>query len=162
MRMHAMAMLLILTAAAAAQTAQVYKWVDKHGNVTYSEHPPPDVDAQPVTVETEPPAERRQQAEDVRLRVLEAGREVDRRMAQKRQRREALQIDVHHAEGALADAKRRLEDGIEPLPGERVGTATGHSKLRDEYFARIEKLKEAVKTAERQLQDARDALAKSY
>jgi hypothetical protein len=162
MRTYATAMLLVLAAAAAAQTAQIYKSVDKEGNVTYSEEPPPGVEAQPITVDTHPTPQRRQEAEDVRSRMLQEGQEVDRRLAQERQRRETLQIELERAQQALADARRELDTGLEPLPGERIGTVSGKSRLREEYFARIEKLKDAVKAAERQVQDAQDALAKTY
>jgi len=162
MKMQATVMLLVLAAAADVQTAQVYKSVDKEGNVTYSEEPPPGVEAQPVAIETHPTQERRQEAEDVRLRMLQEGQEVDRQLAQQRQRREALHIELERAEQALVEARRRLDDGMEPLPGERVGTVSGKSRLREEYFARVERLKDAVKAAERQVQEAQDALAKSY
>lgn len=43
----AVAMLLLLVPVA---QAEVYKVVDEHGNVTYTDQPPPDSDAQPMTL----------------------------------------------------------------------------------------------------------------
>jgi len=40
---------LLLTVAAVAAHAEVYRWVDAQGKVQYSDQPPPDVNAQKVT-----------------------------------------------------------------------------------------------------------------
>src|SRR5690242_14623397 len=45
--------------------------------------------------------------------------------------------DVARAQQAVQDAKKALEAGREPLPGERQGTASGFSRLTDAYFERI-------------------------
>jgi hypothetical protein len=37
---------------------------------------------------------------------------------------------------ALKDAQERRERGREPLPGERLGTVAGKSRLTQKYFAR--------------------------
>lgn len=56
--------------------------------------------------------------------------------------------EINTAEAALAAAKRRLELGREPLPGERLGLAGGGSRLTDEYHARIAGLEKEVAAAE--------------
>src|SRR5262249_26558870 len=45
--------------------------------------------------------------------------------------------------------------GQEPLPGERLGTAGGASRLTDEYWQRQKGLDEAVEKARRELEGAR-------
>ena len=57
-------------------------------------------------------------------------------------------------ERELATAKRRLELGREPLPGERRGLAGGGSRLTEEYEARIAGLEREVAMTEAKLKDA--------
>lgn len=69
--------------------------------------------------------------------------------------------NVIRAEILLDDARKRMEAGAEPLPGERVGTATGGSRLNDDYHARQKRLAEEVAVAENVLKKSivdRDAL----
>jgi len=69
--------------------------------------------------------------------------------------------DVIRAEMLLDDARKRMQAGAEPLPGERVGTAGGGSRLSDDYHARQKRLAEEVAVAENVLKNAvaeRDAL----
>lgn len=71
------------------------------------------------------------------------------------------QADVIRAEMLLEDARKRMEAGAEPLPGERIGTATGGSRLSDDYHARQKRLAEEVAVAENVLKKSiaeRDAL----
>ena len=71
------------------------------------------------------------------------------------------QADVIRAEMLLDDARKRMEAGAEPLPGERVGTASGGSRLSDDYHARQKRLAEEVAVAENVLKKSiaeRDAL----
>lgn len=63
--------------------------------------------------------------------------------------------DIAAAETAVQVAKRRLELGREPLPGERLGLAGGGSRLSPEYEARIAGL-------EREVADAEARLTKAY
>ena len=75
-----------------------------------------------------------------------------------------VEADVIRAEMLLEDARKRREVGAEPLPGERVGTATGGSRLSDDYHARQKRLAEEVAVAENVLKKSlaeRDALRSS-
>ena len=51
-----------------------------------------------------------------------------------------------------AEAARKL--GVEPLPGERLGTAGGGSRLSDEYRERQKRLEDDVERARRRLDEA--------
>jgi hypothetical protein len=64
--------------------------------------------------------------------------------------------NVIRAEMLLEDAKRKQEDGVEPLPGERTGNVDGKTRLNESYWARQRALEKAVSYAERNLQRARD------
>ena len=65
--------------------------------------------------------------------------------------------NVSTAERELAVAKRRLELGREPLPGERRGLAGGGSRLTEDYEARIAALERDVAAAEERLKKAYEA-----
>lgn len=62
--------------------------------------------------------------------------------------------NIETLERDLAIAKRNLELGREPLPGERRGLAGGGSRLTPEYEARIEALERQVAMTEAKLKDA--------
>ncbi len=58
------------------------------------------------------------------------------------------------AEMLLEDAKKRQAQGVEPLPGERTGTASGGSRLNEDYEARQKLLAKDVTQAEAALNKA--------
>ena len=62
--------------------------------------------------------------------------------------------NIETLERDLAIAKRNLELGREPLPGERRGLAGGGSRLTPEYEARIAALERQVAMTEAKLKDA--------
>jgi hypothetical protein len=55
----------------------------------------------------------------------------------------------------LKNAEAARAAGKEPLPGERVGTAGGASRLSEAYFDRQRKLEADVEKARRELDKAR-------
>ncbi|MGH6611877.1 MAG: hypothetical protein ACRECQ_16665 [Burkholderiaceae bacterium] len=65
--------------------------------------------------------------------------------------------DVSTSERELAVARRKLELGREPLPGERRGLAGGGSRLTPEYESRIASMEREVAAAEAKLKQAYDA-----
>ena len=69
--------------------------------------------------------------------------------------REAAAANLKAAQAALRQAEAARAAGTEPLPGERVGTAGGASRLNDAYYARQKKLDEAVQNAQRNLDQLR-------
>ena len=64
--------------------------------------------------------------------------------------------NVATLERELAVAKRKLELGREPLPGERRGLAGGGSRLTPEYEARIAAMEREVAATEAKLKNAYD------
>ncbi len=62
--------------------------------------------------------------------------------------------NVEALERDLAAAKRKLELGREPLPGERRGLAGGGSRLTPEYEARIAAMEREVAATEGKLKNA--------
>ena len=70
---------------------------------------------------------------------------------------DAANAEVTAAERDLAVARRKLELGREPLPGERLGTAKGGSRLSPEYEGRIGGLEREVAAAEDRVKRAYEA-----
>jgi hypothetical protein len=80
--------------------------------------------------------------------------------AQKKTLDEA-EAEVARAQLLLDEAKKEQQEGAEPLPGERTGTAAGGSRLNESYDARQKLLEKSVGNAEAGLKKAvadRDAL----
>lgn len=73
-----------------------------------------------------------------------------------REQREAREEQIQQAEKALRDAEAAQAAGKEPLPGERLGTAGGGSRLTEEYWERQKTLEAAVAEARKQLDELRD------
>lgn len=70
---------------------------------------------------------------------------------------DAALAEISDAERSLAAARRQLEEGREPLPGERIGTARGGSRLTPEYESRIAGLERNVAAAEERVKRAYEA-----
>jgi hypothetical protein len=62
--------------------------------------------------------------------------------------------DAAAAREALKAAEAARVAGQEPLPGERIGTAGGASRLTEDYFERQKKLEADVQAAKRRLEEA--------
>lgn len=131
----------------------VYKLTDQDGKRVYSDHvipgmrvvgkliPPPQPDPELAAAARAAQAERAEHAADYakeRVRALDAA-----------------DADIKQAEQRLAAAKRALEAGAEPLPGERLGTERGtFTRLSDAYWVRISQLQRQVSKATRDLERA--------
>jgi hypothetical protein len=131
----------------------VYKLADKDGKSVYSDHvipgmrmisklaPPPQPDPGLVAAAQAAQAERSQHADAYageRVRALDAA-----------------DANIRQAEEKLVTARRALESGTEPLPGERLGTVRGiFTRLSDAYWRRISELHSEVSKATRELEQA--------
>jgi hypothetical protein len=139
----------MLAAALALQAgAQVlYKSTLPDGRVVYGDKPDPAaVKSELIKPDTKkigvvPPTSR----ETATLNELERARI----------KREGGDSRTRTAEEALQKAEAAREAGKEPLPGERLGTAGGASRLTDDYWKRQKKLEEAVEAARRNAEQAR-------
>ncbi len=139
----------------AAQAQQLYKYVDKDGNVTYSDRAPKGSEkADPVEYDKKAnvvPGKPAPPKTGVKTGV---GAKLEDRRSQVRDK---LRAEVEAAEKALASAKQNLEDGREPKQSEVqvVVRKDGNSIIRKpEYDERIAVLEENVKKAEQKLADA--------
>jgi hypothetical protein len=62
--------------------------------------------------------------------------------------------DMLAAHTALQNAQSARELGVEPQPGERLGTAGGGSRLSEEYWERQKRLEDDVERARKRLDEA--------
>jgi len=135
----------LLALPAAAQT--LYKSTMPDGRVIYGDKPAPDA---AKVEETRPDISKGgiggvTPREAAALKQLEKGR----------QQREVTDDRVSNAEKAVRSAEAARDAGKEPLPGERIGTAGGASRLTDAYMQRQKSLEENVEKARRSLDQAR-------
>jgi hypothetical protein len=142
-----------LLAWTSAPAQVVYKHADKDGSSVYSDRvipgmkvigklaPVPQPDPELAAAARAAQAERAQHAEAYAKERL---RELDQADAAIRQ-----------AEQNLAAAKRALQAGTEPLPGERLGTVRkGFTRLSDTYWERMSGLEQEVAKATKELEHA--------
>lgn len=161
MRTRTLTTVAVLAMAAAcavpsAQAQTVYKSTLPDGHVVYGHKPAKGAakvqklePALPV-VEVEPEA-----AAALREREQAQVSEIDKRLAARRSTREKADAEVVTAQEALGAAEKALAAGREPLPGERIATADGGSRLSQDHFDRIKTLEDDVKAARERLDRAR-------
>ena len=135
----------LLLQPAVAQT--LYKSTLPDGRIVYGDKPAPDA----VKVEETRPDVSKGGIGGVTSREQDALKEMEKARLQ----REAGGDKVQAAEQALRNAEAARAAGKEPLPGERIGTAGGASRLNEAYDDRQRKLEEAVEKARRELEQAR-------
>jgi hypothetical protein len=79
----------------------------------------------------------------------ELSKKLDQRI--EKQKRSARKIAL--AKQEVKKRKEELERGKVPLPGERVGTVSGYSRLRPSYHQRVKRLEKQLKIAEAKLRE---------
>ena len=152
MRASRLLLLALLVAAAGAASAQkIGRYVFPDGRVVYSDQPVPGAKlvnevAPPPPPSAPPPAPSREG------KAARSGGD-DPGAARLRTLNEA-DAEVRAATEALERARAQLQSGIEPLPGERTGTAGGTSRLNEAYEERQAANQKAVADAEERLQRA--------
>jgi len=127
----------------AAQT--VYRSTMPDGSVIFADQPVQGA----AKVETSRP-----NTSDSGVQVIAPGAEDELQQMQSEREAGQAQVDERgQAEKALRQAEDALASGKEPLPGERIGTAGGSSRLNDAYWARQNRLQQNVDSARRRLDD---------
>ena len=151
----ALGAVLLLAGAQAAQAETIYKYKGPDGVIVYSTTKPKNTPVlaemdsaalanDPHTLFPAQAATGQPNAADAHLqRIAEADANVTR-----------AQQNLKNAQDALANSR-------EPLPGERIGTASGFSRLDDAYNRRIAALEQAVTLAQQQLDAAYRARSNS-
>jgi hypothetical protein len=133
--------------ALAASAQPVYKSTMPDGRVLYGPEPAPG--ASKVDTITPPPARTGVDVLTPAEKAVSGQRSSDRARSQAQ-----AESEIAAARGALKAAEAARDGGKEPLPGERIGTAGGASRLTDDYFARQKQLEDDVIKARRRLEEA--------
>jgi hypothetical protein len=141
-------LLLALAAACAADAQKIGRYVFPDGRVVYSDQPVPGAK---LANEVAPPPPPSVPAREGRAPAPVPGTDP---AAARIQRRTQAEAELRAATEALERARAQFEAGIEPLPGERTGTAKGGSRLNEAYEARQAANQKAVADAEARLQRA--------
>jgi len=155
--LHLMLVAVFSLAGASVLAQTVYKSTMRDGKVVYGESPAPGA----VKVETMKPPPR-----NAGVRPLTSDEAARlQTQTQEAQEKKAAAVgtgsqDYGEAQKALRDAESALEAGREPLPGERIGTAGGKSRLNEDYFARQRQLEQAVEEARARLEALKQAGAR--
>ena len=140
---------LLLAALFAGEVAAqaVYKSTLPDGRVIYGDRPDPAA----AKVEESTPDTSSRGLGGVTPSEVEALRALEKA----RLGREDEDAKLQALQKTLLDAEAAQASGKEPLPGERIGTAGGASRLNDAYWQRQRDLDDAVEKARRDLDAAR-------
>ena len=147
MRSRIAVLLAVSFAASGAFAQTVYKSTMPDGRVIYGEKPVPD--AKRVDTVTPPPRK-----SGIATVTPQEKTRVEQQ-AKQRAAGERSQDDLEDARRQLQQAEAAREAGKEPLPGERLGTAGGASRLTDAYHARQARLEQAVQAARKRMDQVR-------
>jgi hypothetical protein len=139
--MKALAMALLLVGFAAGAATPLYKSTMPDGKVVYSEKPVPG--AKRVDTVEPPPAK----TGTTTVTPQEKARATQPASGPAAQQSSPLA----DARNQLKNAQAAQEAGKEPLPGERMGTAGGASRLTDAYHARQKSLELSVEAARKRV-----------
>jgi hypothetical protein len=151
MRKHLWKLFLIpLLLPVSLQAEDVYRTVDDSGQVTFTDSPADDASEKEKL--SLPPAQQPEAQKSRAQKIINMMRESDRnRKEKKRLRRE----EIEQAEQALHAAEERLESAKQIDASDRQSLVGGRSKIRPEYFERLEKAEAEVEEARKRLQKAR-------
>ena len=137
------ALILALVWAGSGWAQTIFKSTMPDGRVVYGAAPAPGA----KKVEKIKP-----NTEDTGVITIRQGEENALQKGQaKREQAEPHEIAIREAEKALRDAEAAQAAGKEPLPGERMGTAGGASRLTEAYEERQNSLEAAVAAAHKRL-----------
>jgi len=140
---------LLLAALFAGELAAqpVYKSTLPDGRVIYGDRPDPAA----AKVEESTPDTSNRGIGGVTPREAQALEELESARAG----REGESAKLRALQKAVTDAEAAQAAGKEPLPGERLGTSGGASRLNESYWERQRSLDDAVEKARRDLEAAR-------
>ena len=144
-RLCTAAAILLLIGDTAIAAQPVYKSTMPDGKVIYGEKPVPGA-KQVDTIEPPPP----------KTGITAVTPEEKARAGQAKSKAAGAamqQPGLDDARRQLQQAEAARDNGKEPLPGERLGTAKGGSRLTDAYFDRQKNLETAVETARKRVSD---------
>jgi hypothetical protein len=141
---------LLCAAVGVAYAQKIGRYVFPDGRVVYSDTPVPGARLANELAPPPPPSA----APPAPSREAKGARPGGDPGAARIQRLDEADAEVRAATEALERARAQLQSGIEPLPGERSGTAGGGSRLNEAYDQRQMANQKVVADAEERLQRA--------
>ncbi len=143
---------LALTVDVSAET-KIYKYVDENGVVSFTSKPPSEVtETEPVDIPEGNIIHKRKLTKKTRKfqnKDRNLSEKLDKRIDEFKKRAD----EIATARAEVKTRKENLEKGKVPSPGERVGTVTGHSRLRPSYHNRVKRLEAELAAAEKKLSE---------
>lgn len=151
-----MLLLMLLAAFSGQLGAQtVYKSVDAEGNTTFSDAPGAEGASTPVTIDAPPPsAESVAESQERAEKMIDAA-SIESTAGTGSGADKAARIKA--AEDSLKAARSQLEEAKVVGPGDRKGTASGGSRLTQEYLSRVQEAEVQVQDAEKHLKDVKSS-----
>ena len=145
--------------------ADIYRVVDENGNVTFTDQPPENSEAENIQQRIDEAVERNtapsletQRANDPNWvkevrdeRQKKAEEEKNARAKAYAEEREKWEKAMEQAKRELEQAKQARKDGKEIKEGDYVGNASGGARPSEEYLQRQEKLEQDVISAKNAL-----------
>jgi hypothetical protein len=144
-----LAALWLAGSAGAQQEPPIYKYRLPDGSTLYSDEPSSRGSLQEMI--TPPPAAASAPQADEPTR---AQAQAEREAAERASTLDAAKQNLNTAQDELANAEAALHDGLEPLPGERLGNTNGSTRLAPAYWQRVALLRAAVEQARTRVADA--------
>jgi hypothetical protein len=137
--------LLLACAAGGAAAQAVYKSTMKDGKIVYGEKPAPNaVKVEQMGVTTRPMSSGESPSSaptESQQRMLQDGQNRQQNIQQ-------AQAELQNAQQELQAAQQAMQSGVEPLEGERVGTAGGGGRFTDAYQQRQRQLADNLQRAQ--------------
>jgi hypothetical protein len=142
-----LSVLLAFAVLATAVHAQVFRSIMPDGKIVYGSKPEPGA-KESKQVDLPPP--------NIAMPPAAAPARKPAATGDTSPAKEPAAPDVNAARQKLEAAQKALEDGRELREGDRTGVASkGMSQLNEEYYKRVNKLEEAVATAQKEYDTAR-------
>jgi len=161
----ALLLMLLSWVAEPAFAQQIYKYLMPDGSVLYTDSRS-GFDDQYVKGKLEEAILEPAPAPEQVSAAMRARSEARARNADEAAKAAAHGVDTAYAmvvaaKGQLQQAEQTLQAGLTPLPGERLGIVSGHTRLSPAYWQRIDKLRLAVEDAQDRLERATNAWIKA-
>jgi hypothetical protein len=142
--MRPSSIVLLAAAVAAPALADIYKYERADGTVVYSDGPVKGARlVERFAIAQAPAAPPAPARPAPRPEVLQADPQSPLDVAD---------AEVRAAQKAVEDARARVQQGAEPLAGERAGIGAGKSRRTEDYFGRQKALQEELADANRRLE----------
>lgn len=148
----ALALSMFVAGGAPAGAWEVYKYRQPDGSVVYTHEPASTGKLEEVIGAPAPDSAQIEEA--LRLKRKREEARANRTGASREAALTAIDAEIRNSTNDLQAAKRALEAGLAPQPGEIQGTASRHTVLSAEYWQRVRSLQSAVDDARQRLDDA--------